>query len=408
MLVPEEKAEIIRLSRQFRVCCVVPFFNNRQHVTQVLKQLLALGFPVIAVSDGSTDGSADEVQPLNLCAFLKYSPNRGKGYALRLAFQKSLELGYAYAITVDADGQHLPSEALALLKALEAHPGALVVGARRMEGKEQSKAAGFANRFSNFWFGVHALQRLSDTQSGFRLYPLKAVTGLRLMGRRYEFEVEVLVKAAWRGIKIVETPVDVCYPPRSERVSFFKPGWDFFRISLMNTYLTLGALLYGHWVIVARRLSWKSLTSFLRHHVFSREEPVWKKAASIGLGVCMGIVPVWGWQMLSAGILAHLLKLNKGLAVISSNISMPPMLPFIIWGSVETGALFFPPEWRFKPRWEYLQADPWQALGAGGMQYVLGAVALGILAGLAAFVISLPLLHLARQKNWKKKVTHSA
>lgn len=401
MLTEEIYSEIRDLCHRWKVCFIVPFFNNRQHLGDVLQELMRLGAPVIAVSDGSNDGS-EQIARAQKADVIAYTPNRGKGYALRIAFRRALEKGFHYAITVDADGQHVPSESLALLRALEDHPGALVVGARCMESQDQPPAASFANRFSNFWFMVHTLQKLPDTQSGFRLYPLKPVTSMRYWGTRYEWEVEVLVKAAWRGVKIVSVPVAVRYPPRTERVSFFRPWKDFGRISLINTWLTLGAIFYGHWVVLKRRLSWPAIRTFLQKHVFSREEPLWRKAASIGLGVCMGIVPVWGWQMVSAAFLAHLLKLNKGLAVMSSHISVPPMLPFIIWGSLECGALFFNPEHRLKLYPDALAGDPLRFAAQGGLQYVVGALALGVLAGVAAFLFSLPLLYLTRRYRIQK------
>lgn len=401
MLNPDEKKELNLLFSQWKVCCVMPFYNNNKHLNTVLDELAGYGVPVIAVSDGSSDGS-DAIAMASGVEVLAYTPNRGKGYALRKGFRHAQEKGYHYVLTVDADGQHMPSEAIHLLKALNENPGALVVGARIMEGQDQPASAGFANRFSNFWFMVHTLQKLPDTQSGFRLYPLRPVMGMRYLGSRYEWEVEVLVKAAWRGVKIVSVPVAVRYPPRSERVSFFRPLRDFGRISLMNTWLTLGAVFYGHWAVLRRRLNWPAVRTFLRKHVFSHEEPLWRKAASIGLGVCMGIVPVWGWQMVSAAFLAHLLKLNKGLAVISSNISMPPMLPFIIWGSLECGALFFSPEHRLKLRLDYLSEDPLRLTAQGGLQYLIGALMFGIMAGMASFLLSLPLLYLTRRYRIKK------
>lgn len=395
--------EISALCQRLGVCVVVPFYNNSRHLEAVLNGLKRFHTTIIAVSDGSTDGSESIARRCGV-EVVSYQPNRGKGYALRKGFERALSLGFHYALTMDADGQHIPEESLALLKALERHPGALIVGVRRMKGMNQSAAAKFANRFSNFWFAVQTLQRLPDTQSGFRVYPLKAVSRICFLGKRYEFEVEVLVKAAWRGILILGEPVAVVYPPRKERVSFFRPLKDFMRISLMNSWLVIGAVFYGHWVVMRRRLSWGAIKTFLRRHVFSKEEPLWKKSASIGLGVCMGIVPVWGWQMVSAALLAHLLKLNKGLAVISSNISSPPMLPFIIWWSLEFGALLVPPHQRLKIQADYLMADPWKSMVTGGVQYLYGSVALGICAGVATFVLAMPLLYIIRNIQQRKKL----
>ncbi|MCX7769388.1 MAG: DUF2062 domain-containing protein [Flavobacteriales bacterium] len=395
--------QISSLCQHLGVCVIVPFYNNSRHLEGVLNSLKRFQTTIIAVSDGSTDGSERIAQRCGV-EVVSYQPNRGKGYALRKGFEKALSLGFHYALTIDADGQHIPEESLALLKALEQHPGALIVGVRQMKGMSQSAAAKFANRFSNLWFAIQTLQRLPDTQSGFRVYPLKAISKMRFWGTRYEFEVEVLVKAAWKGILILGEPVAVIYPPREERVSFFRPLKDFMRISLMNFWLVIGAFFYGHWVVMRRRLSWRAIKTFLRRHVFSKEEPLWKKSASIGLGVCMGIVPIWGWQMVCAALLAHLLKLNKGLAVISSHISSPPMLPFIIWGSLEFGALLVPPHQRLKIQPDYLMADPWKSVVMGGLQYLYGSVAFGICAGMATFALALPLLYVIREFQRTRKL----
>ena len=103
----------------------------------------------------------------------------------------------------------------------------------------------FANKFSNFWFQVQTLQFLPDTQSGYRLYPLRRMGSLWWMTSRYEAELEMLVFAAWHGIKLIPIPISVYYPPANERVSHFRPKIDFLRISIVNTVLCVLAIVYG-------------------------------------------------------------------------------------------------------------------------------------------------------------------
>jgi hypothetical protein len=86
---------------------------------------------------------------------------------------------------------------------------------------------------------------LEDTQSGYRLYPLEAINLRWPITPRYEAELELLVFSAWRGVPVVSVPVRVYYPPEGERVSHFRPFWDFFRISVLNTILCLVAIVYG-------------------------------------------------------------------------------------------------------------------------------------------------------------------
>jgi hypothetical protein len=102
----------------------------------------------------------------------------------------------------------------------------------------------FGNKFSNFWFWVETGLRMNDTQSGYRLYPVKLMEGTTFLTRKFEFEIEVLVMSSWRGIEITEVPVKVYYATKEERISHFRPFKDFTRISILNTFLVSIALLY--------------------------------------------------------------------------------------------------------------------------------------------------------------------
>ena len=175
-----------------------------------------------------------------------YGANRGKGYALKAGFRKAQELGFDYAITIDADGQHFASDIPCFAEALLRHPGSLIVGSRNLSEENMPSANTFANKFSNFWFRLQTGIKLPDTQTGYRLYPLKKMGKLWWLTSRYEAELEALVYAAWQGIPIVPIDVKVYYPPVGQRVSHFRPVYDFVRISLLNTLLCLLAVVYGY------------------------------------------------------------------------------------------------------------------------------------------------------------------
>ena len=227
------------------ICVVIPTYNNAATIERVVRGCLDYCLDVIVVNDGSTDGTHDILAGIGGITCLEYAKNRGKGYALKTAFRHAKKAGFAYAITLDADGQHFSEDIQTMLEANRRHPGDLIVGQRKMEGAERSKGSSFANRFSNFWFWLQTGRRLSDTQSGYRLYPLKKLYGMWYVTNRYEAELELMVFASWHGVKIKETDIDVYYPPREERVSHFRPGMDFFRISVLNTVLCLLAVIYG-------------------------------------------------------------------------------------------------------------------------------------------------------------------
>ncbi len=227
------------------ICVIIPTYNNAGTIGQVVSDALQECCDVIVVNDGSTDNTTDILQSFPDITVVSYPQNRGKGYALKRGFQQALQMGFAYAITLDGDGQHFPKDIRLFLKANQQHPGALIIGSRDMTGVTRSKGSDFANRFSNFWFYIQTGRHLPDTQTGYRLYPLKKLYGSALLTSRYEAELELLVFASWHGVRLVPITIDVYYPPQEQRVSHFRPIADFTRISLLNTVLCFLAVVYG-------------------------------------------------------------------------------------------------------------------------------------------------------------------
>lgn len=234
-----------KLLQERGICVIIPVYNNEKSIKSVVEDVLNFCLDVIVVNDGSTDSTTQILRTIPSITLVEYSKNRGKGYALKRGFRKAQQMGFAYAITIDADGQHFASDINKFLEANIAYPGELIGGSRNLNGVERRQGSSFANKFSNFWFAVQTLRRLSDTQSGYRLYPLKKLYGLPLLSSRYEAELELLVAASWHGVKIKEIPIEVYYAPKEQRVSHFRPGKDFARITLLNTVLCILALVYA-------------------------------------------------------------------------------------------------------------------------------------------------------------------
>lgn len=252
----EKQKELLRARG---ICVVVPTYNNEGTIGQVVRDVLQNCHDVIVSDDGSTDGTARILQGISGITVVSCAKNSGKGHALKMAFRKALDMGFAYAITIDADGQHYPADISLFLEANRQHPGALIVGSRKLEGVSRSKGSDFANKFSNFWFRVQTGKNLPDTQTGYRLYPLRKMHWLSLLTSRYEAELELLVFSSWHGVEIVPIDVDVYYPPREQRVSHFRPKTDFARISVLNTVLCVLAVVYGLPMRIGR-----ALMTFLR------------------------------------------------------------------------------------------------------------------------------------------------
>lgn len=229
---------------QKKVCVVVPTYNNAGTLSHVLESVLRFTDQVVVVNDGSTDNTLVVVKQHPEVAVVSYEKNQGKGYALRQGFQKAAELGYEYAITIDSDGQHYADDLVKFLEMLEEYPKAIIIGARNMAQESVPGKSSFGNKFSNFWFWVETGIKRNDTQSGYRLYPLKALQPIGFITRKFEFEIEVLVRSAWAGIDVVEVPVKVFYHAKEKRVSHFRPVQDFSRISVLNTVLVTITFLY--------------------------------------------------------------------------------------------------------------------------------------------------------------------
>ena len=241
-----------------RACVIVPTYNNERTIVDVLRRIRAYTCNIIVVNDGSTPETLSAIHAAfsseELPDIVDYTPNRGKGYALMQGFRNALELGYRYAVTIDSDGQHFPEDIPDVMSCHLANKEALVVGSRNLTADNMPSKNTFANKFSNFWFHFQTGIQLDDTQSGFRLYPLENINLHWPITPRYEAELELLVFSAWRGVPVVSVPVRVYYPPEGERVSHFRPFWDFFRISILNSFLTIAALLFFRPLLALRKI----------------------------------------------------------------------------------------------------------------------------------------------------------
>lgn len=241
------------------VCAVIPTYQNAKTLLKVVADVHRVVDTVFVVDDGSNDGTATLLdkatgneRPEKV---LTHPKNCGKGAALKTGLTYARQQGFRYAVTVDADGQHRANDIPALLKAVEEEPDALAIGSRGLQHENMPAKSTFANRFSNFWFALQTLQRLPDTQSGLRVYPLRHLHGLRWMSARYEAELTLLVFSAWAGVKLLPVPVSVYYPPRDQRVTHFRPGRDFTRISVLNTLLCFLMVVYGWPRIFCRQIA---------------------------------------------------------------------------------------------------------------------------------------------------------
>lgn len=373
--------------KDINCCVIVPTYNNINTIERILESLLLFSGEqdIIVVNDGSTD----RTPYLLLMKYTKrltvidYVINQGKGYALRAGFKQALAMGYKNAITIDSDGQHQVSDIPIFLEAAAKNPGAVIMGSRDMEQEGVPGKSSFGNKFSNFWFKFETGISLPDTQTGFRLYPLTEIADLKLYTTKFETEIEVLVRLAWRGVPIIPVKIDVIYD-KEERVTHFRPFKDFARISVLNTVLVILTLFYFLPKRVIGKIKKKGLWNIIKEEAVKPEESNLSKAKSIGFGFFMGIVPIWGFQLLIGIPLAVYFRMNKVLFLAAANISIPPFIPIIIYGSYKLGGLFYENEVQLTS-FENLTLS---SIHVNFVQYFIGGTLLATAAGLTGFLIT--------------------
>jgi len=321
-----------------KVCVLIPTYNNERTLKRVINGVLDYTNHIIIINDGSTDSTSTILESYSRFHQIHIKKNKGKGNALRLGFKNAESLGYDFAVTIDSDGQHFPEDLGVFINALEQedNKNVLLIGARNMNQEGVPSKSSFGNNFSNFWFKLETGIKLQDTQSGYRLYPLKALKKLTFYTNKFEFEIEVIVKAAWDGVRIKNIPIRVLYD-ETERVSHFRPFQDFTRISILNTWFVFLTIFYIKPRDLIRKFKKKGIKKFFLEDFLGSLDSPKKKALSMALGVFIGLSPFWGFQTLLVLFLAVLLKLNKTIAFVFSNISIPPLIPFIIYASSKMG-----------------------------------------------------------------------
>ncbi len=234
-----------------RFAVIIPVYNHEEKISDVVQESLKLDFPVFVVNDGSSDSTYDQLKDIEGITVINHDKNLGKGAAIITGFSEAQKIA-DWAVTIDADGQHNPDNIFNLIKAIDRNDRPIIIGRREnMFGPDVPWTSRFGRGFSNFWVWLSGGPRVSDSQSGFRIYPLPETAELKIKAKRFQFEVEVLVKARWKKIPVVEAPVSVDYSPGTKRVSHFRPFVDFMRNSSTFTRLIIQRL-FVPWFIRSR------------------------------------------------------------------------------------------------------------------------------------------------------------
>jgi len=388
---------MVRELSEIQSCVLIPTYNNEKTLGRVIDGVLnySQGNDIIVINDGSTDCTLDILNSYqDKIIILSYQKNAGKGTALKLGFTEAIKRGFKNAITIDSDGQHYPNDIPCFIEASLKSPDALLMGARDMEQEGIPGKSSFGNKFSNFWFKLETGIDLPDTQTGYRLYPLKSLEKINLYTSKFETEIEVIVKLAWKGVDVLPVDVKVLYDP-NERVTHFRPFKDFTRISILNTYFVTLTLLY----YLPKRLflstKKKEFWVTIKNDIIDVDESSFKKSLAIGFGFFMGIFPIWGFQLLVGIPLAMYFRLNKFLFIAAANISIPPLIPVLIFVSYYFGGQLLGVSTELPD----LESLTLENIHENVLQYYIGAVFFSLSAGLVGFGISYALLFLIRGKK---------
>lgn len=389
MATPEQKTEIL---------VVIPVYNHGATVRDVAERALQQHDRVLVVDDGSSAAVAPLLQGLPL-ELVRHEHNRGKGAALLSAAEWGLARGFSHMVCLDADGQHAPEDLPLFFRAIAADSRALIVGHRDFAQRTIPGSSRFGRRFSNFWLRLQTGSRLKDSQSGFRAYPLFVFESLNFWTRRYNFEVEVLVRSAWAGVELRDVDISVYYPPGDERVSHFHGFLDNWRLTLLNTHLTLRSVVpWPHRKIFERsgreRVRALSLVRPLRsiRQLLRENSSPPKLALAAGVGLLLGALPLLFCHTVAILFVCGFFRLNKVAAVSSSQLCMPPVVPALC---IELGHFMRSGAWLTEFSLETLGYQAVQRL----YEWLLGSLVLGPVLALAGGGMTLLLARLASGKD---------
>lgn len=235
------------MAAEFKPCLLIPVYNHGSLIAATLQRLECLGLPCLLVDDGSEEATASVLRELAdslaWVTLITLYENQGKGVAVLSGIAEARRLGYTHAVQVDADGQHAVEDVPRMLAMAELEPGALISGAPVYD--DSVPAARLYGRYiTHFWVWVETLSlSIVDSMCGFRVYPVVATNDLAqqaAIGRRMDFDTDIMVRLYWRGVPVRFLKTRVHYP--EDGISHFDLWRDNLRISRMHTRLVIGMI----------------------------------------------------------------------------------------------------------------------------------------------------------------------
>ena len=229
------------------VCIVIPFHNHPGAIDQVLAALRPLGLPCRIVDDGSDAHSQEVLARIAAreawVTLQRLAENQGKGAAVMAGCDAALAQGFTHVLQIDADGQHDVADVPRLLDLARRHPDALISG-QAVYDESVPRSRLYGRLLTHVWVWINTLSmEIRDSMCGLRVYPLATACAIwrnSRIGRRMDFDTEIMVRLSWSGVSVINIPTRVTYP--SDGVSHFRLVRDNVFISLMHARLFFGML----------------------------------------------------------------------------------------------------------------------------------------------------------------------
>ena len=241
-------------------CIVIPYYNHGGAIAQVIAALRPLGLPCRVVDDGSNTAAQEALAQAiaaehSWVTLQRLATNQGKGAAVMAGCDAALAAGFTHAVQIDADGQHQTDDVPRLLEVSRRHPDALVSG-QAIYDESVPRARLYGRYLTHVWVWINTLSfTIKDSMCGLRVYPLRAACALwqrQHVGKRMDFDTEIMVRLSWMGVAVINIPTRVTYPV--DGVSHFRMLKDNVFISCMHARLFFGML--WRWpLILTRRIT---------------------------------------------------------------------------------------------------------------------------------------------------------
>ena len=324
----------MKMENRQNIWLVIPVFNNAKTIKKIVNLSFNYIDKILVIDDGSTDENLSELLKDTKVKIIRHEKNRGKGESILTALNYLCKKNVESMITMDADGQHLPEDIPNFINAVNSDKNALFIGTRDFNQSSIPGTSRFGRKFSNMWFKIETGKVCSDTQSGFRAYPVNLISQLNLYGSFYDFEIEVIARASWAGILIREINISVFYEKEESRVSHFRKIKDNWRITLMHTRLVGRKLVpMPHKQLVEHDKTPKQSlifhpVKFFKVLLKENTSPI-ELAVSAATGSVLAVLPLIGLHSVAIIYVTARLHLNKIMALSIQVLYSPPFVPFV-------------------------------------------------------------------------------